>query len=76
MTLDQWIGQLVAISVFLSLASVYVLIIGPLAVFSIILLVPFFFAVMTPISGAVAIAWAWMWDEQEILGTEPDAVPG
>jgi hypothetical protein len=76
MTWDSLIGNIIAIMVFLSLGVVYAALIAPMFIFGAILMVPFFFAVMTPISGALAIAWGWMWDEHEILGTEFDAVPG
>ena len=76
MSWDSIIGTVISIFVFFGLSVIWTLMAAPLLIFAAILLVPFFILVMIPISGALAITWAWMWDEHELLGTEWDAVPG
>lgn len=75
MTWEYFGGLAVALFLFFSLSLIWGAMAAPLLFFFALFLAPIFI-ILSVILGPLAIVAAWMYEEHEILGTEPDAVPG
>jgi len=75
MTLDFILASIIGLFIFLSLAVVWALLSAPI-LFGFLLFAAPLLLVFSIILFPLSIVWGWFYNDHEILGTEPDAVPG